>query len=83
MQTTTRTVADEVMAAAMQDAGTDDATIKNFKRALGLFGKKAWRENKIKRVAGERRFLSKFPESKLVTWATWKATPDVFQKGAY
>ncbi len=82
-QTTTRAVADEVMVAAMQDAGTDDATIKNFKRALGLFGKRAWNENQRKRAAGERRLLSKFPDNRLVTWATWKATPEVFHKGAY
>lgn len=76
-QTTTKKVADEVMFAAMKDAGTSEQAIADFRGALTLAGGFAWEKNKRAREAGERRLLKTFPESKLIAWADYQKG-DVF-----
>lgn len=76
-QNTTKEVADEVMFAAMKDAGTDEQAIVDFRSALTLAGRFAWNKNKKAREAGEMRVLKAFPENKLIAWADYRKG-DVF-----
>ncbi len=78
-QTTTREVADEILAVAMRDAGTDEATIKEFKLAVRVFGSGPWSANKEAKARGEKRILSVFPPNKLISWKDWKAKAGVFK----
>lgn len=76
-QTTTKKVADEVMFAAMKDAGTSEQAIADFRAALTLAGSFAWDKNKRAREADEKRVLKTFPENKLIAWADYRKG-DVF-----
>lgn len=75
----TREEADEVIRMAMGNAAVDNDTVADFYNALRLFGGTAWEKNKEARNKGEKRVLSRFPSDRLISWATWKNTPDVFK----
>lgn len=79
-QTTTKQVADDVMYAAMRDAGTDETAIGDFRTALTLAGGSAWSRNKKAREGGEKRVLKDLPTEadRLISWAEWKKRPGVF-----
>lgn len=78
-RTTTKEIADEILALAMRDAGTDEGTITAFKLALKAAGWKAWSDNKKAKANGEKRLLGVFPTDRLVSWEKWKAKPGVFK----
>ncbi len=77
-QSTSRDVADEILAEAMRDAGTGKITTAGFRGALALAGGFAWDENRKRRDAGERRVLQQFPTNPLISWEDWRKEPDVF-----
>jgi len=75
---TTKEVADEIMVAAMRDAGTNEAAIADFHSALRLAGGFAWSANEKARKGGEKRILTEFPSDRLISWSDWKLRPNVF-----
>lgn len=77
-QSTSRDVADEILAEAMRDAGTGKITTAGFRGALALTGGFAWDANRKRRDAGEHRILQQFPPSPLISWEDWRKEPDVF-----
>jgi hypothetical protein len=79
-QTTTKQVADDVMYAAMRDAGTDEKAIGDFRTALTLAGGFAWSRNKTAREGGEKRVIKDLPSEadRLISWTDWKNRPGVF-----
>lgn len=78
-QTTTREIADEILAIGMRDAGTDEGTITTFNLAVKAVGWNAWSNNQEAKARGEKRILGAFPTDKLVSWETWKKKPGVFK----
>jgi hypothetical protein len=77
VQTTTKDVADEIMMVAMRDAGTSESAIRDFKIALNLAGSIAWESNCTARKSGDKRLLRVPPTDPLVSWASWRTTPNV------
>jgi len=77
-QDRSRSSADAIFRAAMDDLKITDFQSATLFHAVDLFGESAWESNKKLKSAGERRILSKFPTDPNVTWAEWKSRPDVF-----
>lgn len=78
-QTTSRLKADRVLRAGMVDLRIPSATSTVIYEAVRWGGGSAWSDNAARRGAGERRFLSRYPDDPLVTWAEWRSRPDVFR----
>jgi hypothetical protein len=78
-QQTSRETADEIFRLAMVDFKVDKRVAATIYNAVRLGGALSWKRNANLRNNGEKRVLKVLPEDPRVTWAEWKARPDVFQ----
>ncbi|MCJ2121802.1 DUF1353 domain-containing protein [Methylobacterium sp. J-077] len=78
-QDRSKSEADDVLAAAMQDAKVNSGTITEFNLALKVAGSKAWNDNAASKAKGEKRILAKFPDNPLISWEEWRKQPGVFK----
>ena len=77
-QSVPRSFADRVFDRAMHDMGVDASTRKIMWAGVRVFGGSYWDELKAAKAAGEKRVLSKFPDSPTITWNDWRQRSGVF-----
>lgn len=79
MQDRTREEADEIFLAAMTDSKVEESLRNRIYNGVRVGGGSAWKKNAALKKGGEKRILKKFPKDFTITWAEWKARPDVFR----
>jgi hypothetical protein len=77
-QSTTKDYADNCLRQGMVDLEVDPFQIGVIFGGVHYFGASAWAGNAALRKAGERRVLTKFPNTPMVKWADWKNDPGNF-----
>ncbi len=74
-----RSEADAVLKDALRDSRVDSTTVAAFHLAVTSLGANSWNANIKAKMAGEKRFLIRFPEDRLTSWADWRKQPNVFK----
>jgi hypothetical protein len=64
----------------MIDLKVDSRVVWVIFTAVRSFGENAWKANAELKSKGEKRFLKTLPTDPGVSWADWKAKPDVFAR---
>jgi len=79
-QTTTQSVADEILLTAMEDTEVSSATRQAIYDTLRVgFGKIAWDDDAKAKAAGAKRFLKVLPpRGQIVSWKDWSSDPSHF-----
>ncbi|MDF0668564.1 MAG: DUF1353 domain-containing protein [Nitrospira sp.] len=78
-QTRPREEADEILKMAMEDFEIGTTTVGTIYNAVRLGGKVAWNGNAKKKMQGEKRILTRFPQDPRTRWEDWKQRPGVFE----
>lgn len=77
-QTRSREEADDILKMAMEDFEIGPAKAGVIYNAVRLGGQAAWNGNAKRKVQGEKRILTRFPQDPRLTWEDWKQRPGVF-----
>ena len=48
-------------------------------RSVRCFGGRYWDDNTAEKVQGLKRVIVRFPDDPKISWAEWRARPDVFK----
>ncbi len=78
-QLTTRAQADGFFRALMTELCVPPWKREVMFWGLRLFGSFAWKSNRARKLAGERRVLKIIPSDPEIHWMEWKMKPEVFE----